>query len=119
MSNYNTANWIGQQIRYNRQAKKREEKERQEYNISWECDKISEKGNKTIYIIALILMIVPILFAILWWGVVTQTNDLGTFFGGLGILYILLPILVIGFILIIVFFSIKSTCTHKTPKNSV
>lgn len=117
MPTYNTANWIGQQIRYNRQAKNQERKEKEEYNISWECQKISEKGNKTIYYIALSLIWIPILFAILWWGVVTQTNDLGAFFGGLGILYILIPLLLIGLGLIIAFYIIKSTCRTKTLKD--
>ncbi len=123
---YNTANFIGQQIRYNRQAKKQEKKELEEYDIYWGdineserkgvCKSVSEKGNKTMYYIALSLIFIPIIFAALWWGVVVETGDLGTFFGGLGMLYILIPILVIGLVLTIVSLSIRSSCRKKYPK---
>jgi hypothetical protein len=122
----NTANFIGQQIRYNRQAKKQEKKELEEFDVYWGdinaserkgvCKKLSEKGNKTMYYIALTLFFFPIAFAILWWGVITETGDLGTFFGGLGMLYILIPILLIGLVLTIVSLSIRSSCRKKYPK---
>jgi hypothetical protein len=106
-----------EQYRYKKQQEKREKKEAEEYNISWGCERISEKGNKTLSYLAIALMGIPIIFAIIWWSYSIETGDLGTFLGGGSILlYILVPVFIGGFILVIVYAIIRSSCRKKEKK---
>lgn len=109
------ANWIGKQIGESQRRKNREEKERKEYNIGWKC-KSSEKTNKWLSYIAIALLFIPILMIAIWWEYITETNDLGVFIGGISLLYILIPIIIVGFGLILYTAIKKSICRTKTPK---
>lgn len=112
MINMKTTDLFVQQVR----AKRREEKEKKEYNISWGCEKPTEKGNKRLGYLAGALFIIPIIMIAFWWEYVTETGDLGVFFGGYGLFPIAIILLITGLIMGIVSASYRAKCREKTLK---